>query len=90
LNLEGLAPELDDALMGLRDKDRRALLPRFFKNKSFREVARELEIGEDAAQKRVAKSKSPEFLRHRYLISPPKSRSLRHDTYEQQLACLTS
>jgi RNA polymerase sigma factor (sigma-70 family) len=54
--LKSLAPALDDALLGLSEKDRQALLLRFFEKKNFREIALELGIGEDAAQKRVAKS----------------------------------
>ena len=54
--LKSLTPALDDALLGLPDKDRQALLLRFFEKKNFREIALELGIGEDAAQKRVAKS----------------------------------
>jgi RNA polymerase sigma factor (sigma-70 family) len=54
--LKSLSATLDEALMNPREKDRRALLLRFFEDKNFREVGRELGIGEDAAQKRVAKS----------------------------------
>jgi RNA polymerase sigma factor (sigma-70 family) len=53
---ESLASELDDALMELRETDRRVVLLRFFEHKSLREVGEELGIAEDAAQKRVAKS----------------------------------
>lgn len=54
--LKSLAPVLDDAMLGLRETDRQALLLRFFEGKNFRDIARELGIGEDAAQKRVARS----------------------------------
>ena len=54
--LKSLAGVLDEALMELREKDRRAVLLRFFENKNFHEVGRELGIGEDAAQKRVGKA----------------------------------
>ena len=54
--LKSLASVLDEALMELREKDRRAVLLRFFENKNFHQVGRELGIGEDAAQKRVGKA----------------------------------
>src|SRR5438093_4801643 len=54
--LKSLSPVLDEALMDLREKDRHAVLLRFFENKSLREVGEALGVGEDAAQKRVAKS----------------------------------
>ena len=54
--LKSLSPVLDEALMELRDKDRHAVLLRFFENKSLREVGESLGVGEDAAQKRVAKA----------------------------------
>src|SRR5438445_13194161 len=37
-------------------KERHAVLLRYFENKSFREVGEALGVGEDAAQKRVAKA----------------------------------
>jgi RNA polymerase sigma factor (sigma-70 family) len=48
-----MSPLLDEALSTLREKDRRALLLRFFESKSLAEVGRELEVGEDGARKRV-------------------------------------
>src|SRR5437773_705266 len=54
--LKSLSPVLDEALMELRDKDRHAVLLRFFENKSLREVGEALGVREDAAQKRVAKA----------------------------------
>ena len=47
-------PLLDDALLSLREKDRTALLLRFFEGQSLREIGASLGVGEDAAQKRVA------------------------------------
>ncbi len=47
---------LDDGLLRLPDKNREALILRFFHEKSLRDVGQALGIGEDAAQKRVAKS----------------------------------
>ncbi|MFO1501782.1 MAG: sigma-70 family RNA polymerase sigma factor [Verrucomicrobiota bacterium] len=51
-----LIPLLDDGLMELAEKDRHAVVSRFFEGKSFREVGASLGTGEDAAQKRVQKS----------------------------------
>jgi RNA polymerase sigma factor (sigma-70 family) len=47
-------PLLDEALLSLREKDRTALLLRFFEGQSLREIGASLGVGEDAAQKRVA------------------------------------
>lgn len=49
-----LVPLLDEALLSLREKDRTALLLRFYETQSLRDVGASLGIGEDAAQKRVA------------------------------------
>src|SRR5213596_348631 len=54
--LKSLSPVLDEALMELREQDRHAVLLRFFENKNLREVGEALGVGEDAAQKRVAKA----------------------------------
>ena len=48
-----LAPHLDGALAGLSEKDRQAVLLRFFCNKEFKELAGDLNISEPAAKKRV-------------------------------------
>ena len=48
-----LSPLLDEAMAQLRDKDRDALVLRFFENKSLREVGDALGLQERAAQKRV-------------------------------------
>jgi len=48
--------DLDEALLELEDNDRRALVLRFLEQRSLREVGECLRIGEDAAQKRVAKA----------------------------------
>jgi len=55
-SLKSLSPVLDEALMELREKDRHAVLLRFFENKNLHEVGEALGVGEDAAQKRVAKA----------------------------------
>jgi len=53
---EHLSPILDDAMAQLRDRDRDAIVLRFFENKSLREVGLALGVKERAAQKRVARS----------------------------------
>jgi len=55
-NRSSIVEELDDALLDLSEKDRQPLLLRFFEGLALREVATRLDIREDAAQKRVAKS----------------------------------
>ncbi len=52
--LRALVPLLDEALLSLREKDRTALLLRFYENRSLKEVGASLGVGEDTAQKRVA------------------------------------
>src|SRR5215475_9348349 len=52
--LRALLPLLDEALLSLREKDRTALLLRFYERRSLREVGGSLGVKEDAAQKRVA------------------------------------
>jgi RNA polymerase sigma factor (sigma-70 family) len=51
-----LAPLLDEAMGQLGEKDRDALVLRFFKEKSLREVARALSTNEGAAQRRVLRA----------------------------------
>ena len=51
-----LAPLLDEALSGLGKKDRDAVMLRFFKDQSLREVAAALKVNEAAAQKRVRRA----------------------------------
>ncbi|HTR43659.1 MAG TPA: sigma-70 family RNA polymerase sigma factor [Pseudomonadales bacterium] len=53
---EQLAPALDEAMAQLRDKDRDAILLRFFHNKSLREVGAAFGMNEYAAQKRVSRA----------------------------------
>jgi len=55
-NWRQLEPLLDEAMRHLRDKDRDALVLRFFQNKSLSEVGAALGMEERAAQKRVARS----------------------------------
>ncbi|MFZ0827659.1 MAG: TIGR03435 family protein [Verrucomicrobiia bacterium] len=51
---EELAPLLDDAMGQLGDKDRAAVVLRFFSGKSFADVAAAAGVSENAAKKRVA------------------------------------
>jgi hypothetical protein len=53
---ESLAPVLDQAMDELREKDREAVLLRFFENKSLERVGAALGISEQAAKKRVARA----------------------------------
>lgn len=48
-----IAPLLDEAVSGLREKDRRAILMRFYEGRSLRDVGSALGASEDAAVKRV-------------------------------------
>ena len=48
-----IAPLLDDAVANLREKDRRAILLRFYEGRNLREVGAVLGASEDAAEKRV-------------------------------------
>ncbi|HVY72092.1 MAG TPA: sigma-70 family RNA polymerase sigma factor, partial [Verrucomicrobiae bacterium] len=71
-NWQALTPDLDEGLRQLPEKDRHALLLRFFEQKSLREVGVALGIGEDAARKRVdsALEKLTRIFRRRGLIVP--------------------
>ena len=53
---EQIAPMLDEALTQLGEKDRQAVLLRFFENKSLAEVGTFLGTGEDTARKRVSRA----------------------------------
>jgi RNA polymerase sigma factor (sigma-70 family) len=48
-----ISPLLDEALGALGEKDRRAVLLRFFENKSLAEVGTALAVGQDGARKRI-------------------------------------
>lgn len=50
---EALVPALDEAVDGLPEKDRAAILLRFFAKKPFADVGRELGVSENAARMRV-------------------------------------
>jgi RNA polymerase sigma factor (sigma-70 family) len=51
-----MSPLLDEALATLGEKDRQAVLLRFFENKSLAEVGNKLGMGEDTARKRVSRA----------------------------------
>jgi RNA polymerase sigma factor (sigma-70 family) len=51
-----LEPVLDEAMARLRDRDRDALVLRFFENQSLKEIAARLGLEERAAQKRVQRA----------------------------------
>lgn len=53
---EHIRPLLDEALDGLDDTDREAVLLRYFKNLDLRSVGAALGVSDDAAQKRVSRS----------------------------------
>ena len=50
---ERLRPLIDDALQSLAERDRAAVLLRFFENRSYAELAASLAVSEDAARVRV-------------------------------------
>ncbi len=62
-----LVPLLDEALLSLREKDRTALLLRFYESQSLREVGAAAGVSEDAARMRVqsALEKLTEFFKRR-------------------------
>jgi RNA polymerase sigma factor (sigma-70 family) len=51
-----IAPLLDDALARLGDRDRNAIVLRFFENKNLRDVGAGLGVNEDAAKMRVTRA----------------------------------
>jgi RNA polymerase sigma factor (sigma-70 family) len=51
-----LAPVLDDAMANLNERDRAAVVLRYFENRPWQEVAALLQVTEDAAQKRVMRA----------------------------------
>ena len=51
-----IAPLLDAAIVGLPEKDRHAIVLRFFQNKSLRETGLALGASEEAAKKRVSRA----------------------------------
>jgi RNA polymerase sigma factor (sigma-70 family) len=59
-----IAPWLDDAVAKLHEKDRRAIVLRFYEGRNMREVGLALDTSEDAAEKRV--SRALEKLRKRF------------------------
>jgi RNA polymerase sigma factor (sigma-70 family) len=53
---EQLSPLLDEALAQLGEKDRQAVLLRFFENKSLAEVGNSIGAGEDSARMRISRA----------------------------------
>jgi RNA polymerase sigma factor (sigma-70 family) len=53
---EELSPNLDEALNQLKDEDRRALMLRFFDQKTMRDIGTALGVSEDAAKMRVSRA----------------------------------
>ena len=53
---ERLAPHLEQAVAALSEDDRAAILLRFYEKKPLQEVGRRLDIGEEAARKRVSRA----------------------------------
>ena len=53
---EQFAPMLDEAMAQLRDRDRDAIVLRYFQNKSLRDVGTMLGVDESVAQKRVGRA----------------------------------
>jgi RNA polymerase sigma factor (sigma-70 family) len=51
-----IAPLLDSAVAGLREKDRQAIVLRFYEGRNLREVGLVLGTSEDAAEKRVSRA----------------------------------
>lgn len=60
-------PVIDEALAALNEADRRAVLLRFFENRSLQEVGAALGVSDDTAQKRVSRAldRLRDFLRRR-------------------------
>ena len=55
-NWNQMSPLLDEALATLGEKDRQAVLLRFFENKSLADIGNALGLGEDTARKRVSRA----------------------------------
>ena len=53
---ESIAPHLEEAMSALNHDDQNAILQRYFKDRSWREVGAALDLSEDAAQKRVSRA----------------------------------
>ena len=51
-----MSPLLDEAMAALGEKDRQAVLLRFFENKSLAEIGNALGMGEDTARKRLSRA----------------------------------
>lgn len=69
---ETIAPLLDSAVAGLNEKDRRAIVLRFYEGRNLREVGVALDASEEAAKKRVnrALEKLRQFFLKRGVVVP--------------------
>jgi RNA polymerase sigma factor (sigma-70 family) len=70
INLAGIGPILDEAINRLAEKDRAAILLRFFEQRDFHSIGRALGSSEDAAQKRVSRAlgKLHSMLKHKGVV----------------------
>jgi RNA polymerase sigma factor (sigma-70 family) len=75
---EHIRPILDEAMAGLNDDDRDALLLRYFKNHDFRAVGLALGVSDDTAQKRVSRAldKLRDHLSRRGITTPAAALSI--------------
>jgi RNA polymerase sigma factor (sigma-70 family) len=71
ISLDDLRPFIDDALDSLSEKDRAAVMMRFFDQCSYAEIATHLKAGESAARMRVdrAVERLRRYLRGRHVVS---------------------
>jgi RNA polymerase sigma factor (sigma-70 family) len=67
-----VAPLLDTAVAGLREKDRQAIILRYYEGRNLREIGVALGASEDAAEKRVSRAldKLRKFFARRGVTSP--------------------
>ena len=67
-----VAPLLDTAVAGLREKDRQAIVLRFYEGRNLREIGMALGASEEAAEKRVSRAleKLRKFFARRGVTSP--------------------
>ncbi len=70
--VDELTPLLDEALLGLRETDRTAVILRYFEERSLRDIGATLGVDEDAARKRVTRAlaRLGEFFKSRGIRIP--------------------
>lgn len=83
-----IAPALDDAVTALGEKDRRAIILRFYEGRNLREVGAGLGSSEDAAEKRVSRAleKLRNFFFKRGIHSTPSALAGAISAYSVQVA----